>query len=46
MSRRRQAGTNDITLTVPARPVTAGVIYDYLRLELAEKATPAAGPVL
>lgn len=29
-----KAGTNTITLTVPAGPLTAGVIYDYLRLEL------------
>lgn len=37
-----KAGTNVVTLTVPAGPVTAGVIYDYLRLELAENATPEA----
>lgn len=30
-------GTNILTLTVPAGTVTAGVEYDYLRLELAEE---------
>ena len=29
-----KAGTNTITLTVPAGTLTAGIIYDYLRLEL------------
>jgi rhamnogalacturonan endolyase len=29
-------GTNVLTLTVPAGPLTSGVIYDYLRLELDE----------
>ena len=29
-------GTNTLTLTVPAGPVTGGVLYDYLRLELDE----------
>ena len=28
------AGTNVVTLTVPAGPVNNGVIYDYLRLEV------------
>jgi hypothetical protein len=28
------AGTDTITLTVPAGTLTAGIIYDYLRLEL------------
>lgn len=31
-------GTNQIVLTVPAGGVNAGVIYDYLRLELDENA--------
>jgi rhamnogalacturonan endolyase len=31
-------GANTLTLTVPAGGVTAGVIYDYLRLELDEEA--------
>ena len=29
-----KAGTDTITLTVPAGTLTAGIIYDYLRLEL------------
>lgn len=29
-----KAGTNHLRLTVPAGPVTAGVMYDYIRLEL------------
>jgi rhamnogalacturonan endolyase len=37
------SGTNVLTLTVPAGPVTAGVIYDYLRLELDESAPPPSG---
>jgi rhamnogalacturonan endolyase len=36
-----KSGTNTIALTVPAGPVTAGVMYDYLRLELDESAKPA-----
>ncbi len=35
-------GENKLTLTVPAGPTTAGVIYDYLRLELDENAAPSA----
>ncbi len=35
-------GENKLTLTVPAGNTTAGVIYDYLRLELDENATPSA----
>jgi rhamnogalacturonan endolyase len=31
---RLAAGDNTLTLTVPAGSVTAGVVYDYLRLEL------------
>ena len=31
-----KAGTNTLKLVVPAGPMTAGVIYDYLRLELDE----------
>jgi rhamnogalacturonan endolyase len=31
-----KSGTNVLVLTVPAGPMTAGVIYDYLRLELDE----------
>jgi rhamnogalacturonan endolyase len=37
-----KAGTNTLTLTVPAGALTAGVIYDYLRLELDESAAPPA----
>jgi rhamnogalacturonan endolyase len=37
-----KAGTNVLTLTVPAGPVTSGVIYDYLRLELDESAPRVA----
>ena len=33
-----KAGTNTLKLIVPAGSLTAGVIYDYLRLELEEKA--------
>ena len=33
-----KAGTNVLKLTVPAGSTTSGVIYDYLRLELDEKA--------
>jgi rhamnogalacturonan endolyase len=40
-----KAGANVLKLTVPAGPVTAGVIYDYLRLELDESAPlPLKGP--
>jgi rhamnogalacturonan endolyase len=31
-----KAGENTLTLTVPGGPVNNGVVYDYLRLELAE----------
>jgi rhamnogalacturonan endolyase len=37
-------GTNVMTLTVPAGALTAGVIYDYLRLELDENVPPPAAP--
>ncbi|HWA08123.1 MAG TPA: polysaccharide lyase family protein [Opitutaceae bacterium] len=37
-----KAGTNTLKLTVPAGLVTAGIIYDYLRLELDESAAPPA----
>ncbi|HVU39351.1 MAG TPA: polysaccharide lyase family 4 protein [Opitutales bacterium] len=37
-----KAGTNTLTLTVPAGGQTNGVIYDYLRLELDENAQPTA----
>jgi len=37
-----KTGTNTLTLTVPAGALTAGVIYDYLRLELDESAPPPA----
>ena len=33
-------GTNTMTLTVKGGPVTGGVLYDYLRLELDESAKP------
>jgi rhamnogalacturonan endolyase len=33
-----KAGKNVLTLTVPAGPMTSGVIYDYLRLEVDESA--------
>jgi rhamnogalacturonan endolyase len=35
-----KAGKNVMQLTVPAGPLTSGVIYDYLRLELDEAAAP------
>ncbi|HVT83352.1 MAG TPA: polysaccharide lyase family protein [Phycisphaerae bacterium] len=35
-------GDNTLTLTVPAGATTAGVMYDYLRLELDENAAAAA----
>jgi rhamnogalacturonan endolyase len=35
-----KAGANVLTLTIPAGPINNGVIYDYLRLELDESATP------
>jgi rhamnogalacturonan endolyase len=35
-------GTNQLVLTVPAGSINAGVIYDYLRLEVDENAQPAA----
>jgi rhamnogalacturonan endolyase len=35
-----KAGTNVLKLTVPPGPVTAGIEYDYLRLELDENAKP------
>jgi rhamnogalacturonan endolyase len=31
-----KAGTNKLTLTIPAGPINNGVMYDYIRLELAE----------
>ncbi|HTB63798.1 MAG TPA: polysaccharide lyase family protein, partial [Opitutales bacterium] len=37
-----KAGANTITLTIPAGGQTSGVVYDYLRLELDENATPTA----
>ena len=37
---RMKAGQNVLSLTVPAGPLTAGIIYDYLRLELDENAEP------
>jgi rhamnogalacturonan endolyase len=36
-----QAGTNELKLTIPAGGLMNGIIYDYLRLELAENATLA-----
>jgi rhamnogalacturonan endolyase len=35
-------GENQIQLTVPAGPVTSGVVYDYLRLELDPNGKPPA----
>lgn len=35
-----KAGTNVLKLTVPAGGVTAGIQYDYLRLELDENSKP------
>jgi len=35
-----KVGTNVLKLTVPAGPVTAGIEYDYIRLELNEFAQP------
>lgn len=40
---RLKAGTNTLTLTMPAGPVNNGVIYDYLRLEWDENGTVAMG---
>jgi rhamnogalacturonan endolyase len=37
-----KAGENTMTLTVPAGDLTTGVVYDYLRLELNEGASPTA----
>jgi rhamnogalacturonan endolyase len=37
-----KAGTNVMQLIVPAGPVTAGILYDYLRLELDESAQAGA----
>jgi rhamnogalacturonan endolyase len=37
-----KAGTNVMKLTVPAGSITNGILYDYLRLELDESATPPA----
>ncbi|MBI5766173.1 MAG: lyase [Verrucomicrobia bacterium] len=39
-ARLLKPGANSLVLTVPAGPVNNGVIYDYLRLELDESATP------
>jgi rhamnogalacturonan endolyase len=39
-ARMMRAGANSLVLTVPAGPVNNGVIYDYLRLELDETASP------
>ena len=36
-ARHLRAGGNVLTLTVPAGSVNAGLIYDYLRLELDER---------
>ena len=38
-----KAGTNVLTLTIPAGGVMSGVEYDYLRLELADTATAGKG---
>ena len=35
-----KAGTNELKLTIPADGLTSGILYDYLRLELDEKAQP------
>jgi len=35
-------GENSVTFTVPAGEVTSGVVWDYLRLELNESATPGS----
>jgi hypothetical protein len=37
-----RAGTNNLTLTVPAGPLSGGMIYDYLRLELDDLAKEAS----
>jgi rhamnogalacturonan endolyase len=39
-------GDNTMKLTVPAGGVTAGVEYDYLRLELDSSAKPPASPIV
>ncbi len=35
-----KAGTNTLELTIPPGSLTSGIIYDYLRLELDENASP------
>lgn len=35
-ARRLHKGWNELTLTLPAGPLNSGILYDYLRLELAE----------
>ena len=35
-----KAGTNTLELTIPPGSLTSGIIYDYLRLELDETASP------
>ncbi len=41
---KMKAGDNKLTLTVPAGAATEGIMYDYLRLELADH-PPASQPV-
>jgi rhamnogalacturonan endolyase len=36
-----KTGTNTLELTVPPGPLTSGIMYDYLRLELDEKSPPS-----
>lgn len=43
-ARLLRAGDNAMTLTVPAGPITQGIIYDYLRLELDEAAGVSERP--
>ena len=35
-ARKLHKGWNELTLTLPAGPLNSGILYDYLRLELAE----------
>lgn len=39
--RQLKKGENELVVTVPAGPLNAGVVYDYLRLELDERRTYA-----
>ena len=40
MPHMMQQGQNTLTMTIPSGPLNNGVIYDCVRLELDENATP------